>query len=103
MHSKYRIRKGDEVYAREFLANPVGHHSPGLRRVTNLLRGLPIKGKHVVVCIEPHKEWMLGVLPGERGKPIKLLRNKHYRDLLEAERDVFRLRWKQVTGRALKL
>lgn len=103
MHSKYKIRKGDEVYAKEFLANPVGHHSPGLRRITNLFRGLPIKGKHVLVCTKPHEEWVLAELPGAAGKPIKILRNKVYRDLLEAERDVFRLRWKRVTGRALKV
>lgn len=102
MHSKYRIRKGDEVYAREFLANPIGHHSPGLRRITNLFRGLPIAGKHVLVCTKPHREWTLAVLPAKAGQPIKLLKNKVYRDLLAAERDVFRLRWKQVTGRVLK-
>ena len=37
--SRYRIDRSDLAVAREFLADPVGYHSPGLQRVLNLMRG----------------------------------------------------------------
>lgn len=92
----------DRIYAAEFMRTPVGHHSPGLQRVLNVFRGEPLAGKYVLVTTKPHKEWQLARLSGERGKPPQLL-NKFYKDLEEAERDVFRRRWKDITGEELKL
>ena len=102
--SIYRIvPERDLVYAKEFLGNPIGHHSPGLQRVLNVFRGEPLKGKYVLVCTKPHKEWQLAMLSGERSKPVTLVKGKIYRDLEEAERDVFRLRWQSFTGQKLPL
>ncbi|MDT5000474.1 MAG: hypothetical protein QOK12_2579, partial [Mycobacterium sp.] len=41
--SAYRIDPiTDLPHAREFMATPVGLHSPGLQRVLNVLRGEPL-------------------------------------------------------------
>jgi hypothetical protein len=90
----------DLPYAREFFANPVGHHSPGLQRVLHVFRGEPLKDKYVLVTTKPHEQWQLARLSGERGKPLTLL-NTHYTCLLVAERDIFRRRWKDFTGEDL--
>lgn len=101
--SAYRIDpKRDREFAEEFRRNPVGHHSPGLQRVLTVLRGLPLEGKHVLVCTKPHREWQLATLTGERGKPVKLVKGKVYRSLEEAEWDVFKIRWRAVTGDTLR-
>ena len=92
----------DLPFAAEFMRNPVGHHSPGLQRVLHVFRGEPLKDKYVLVTVKPHKEWQLARLSGERGKPLTRL-DTFYACLKEAERDVFRLRWKDVTGQELVL
>lgn len=93
----------DLSLVKEFRDNPVGHHSANLQRVLNVLRGEPLKGKYVLVCTKPHEEWQLAILSGERGKPVRLVTGKYYRSLKEAEWDVFKLRWKAVTGHTLAL
>jgi hypothetical protein len=87
----------DLPFAAEFMKSPVGHHSPGLQRV-----GEPLKDKYVLVTIKPHKEWQLARLSGERGKPLTQL-DTFYTCLKEAERDVFRRRWREITGQDLEL
>ena len=90
----------DLPYAAEFFANPVGHQSPGLRRVLNAFRGEPLRDIYVLVTVEPHAKWQLARLSGERGKPLKLL-DTFYTSLLAAERDIFRRRWRDFTGEEL--
>jgi hypothetical protein len=90
----------DLPYAREFFANPVGHHSPGLQRVLHVFRGEPLKDKYVLVTTKPHQQWQLAQLSGERGKPLTRL-DTYYTCLLAAERDIFRRRWKDFTGEDL--
>lgn len=79
----------------EFMANPIGHHSPDLQRLLIAFRGAPLKGKHVLVCTKPYEEWTLARLSGERGKRTKLIKGQVFRSIEDAERAVFRLRWKQ--------
>lgn len=101
--SVYRVDPvRDLPFAIEFMKTPVGRQSPGLQRVLHVFRGEPLKGKYVLVTTKPHKEWQLGQLSGERGKPLTR-HDKFYTCLKEAERDVFRLRWKQFTGQDLHL
>ncbi len=92
----------DLPFAIEFMKTPVGHHSPGLQRVLHVFRGEPLTGKYVLVTIKPHKEWQLGRLSGERGKPLTRL-DAVYTCLKDAERDIFKRRWKDVTGQELVL
>ncbi|MCV7014394.1 hypothetical protein H7I40_18570 [Mycolicibacterium madagascariense] len=101
--SSYRIDPvGDLVHAREFMAKPVGLHSPGLQRVLNVLRGEPLAGKYVLIEVTPHQCWQLARLSGIRGQaPIVL--DTVFTDLLTAEREVFALRWREHVGQDLVL
>ena len=89
--------------AREFMATPVGHHSPNLQRLLRTMRGGAVAGKYALLNTKPGHEWMLIQLSGERGVAPKEFEQHVYSDLDEAERAVFRLRWKQQTGRELEL
>ena len=89
--------------AREFMAAPAGFHSPDLQRLLRAMRGGPVKGKYALLTTLPGREWTLIQLSGERGVAPKIQEEQVYHDLDEAEREVFRLRWKQHTGRDLAL
>ena len=93
----------DLPLAREFMAAPIGLHSPNLQRLLRAMRGGPVKGKYALLCTKPGHEWTLMRMSGERGAPPELLEDTVFGDLLEAERAVFKLRWKQSTGRELAL
>ncbi len=92
----------DLPYAAEFMQVPVGHQSPGLQRVLHVFRGEPLRDKYVLVTTKPHQQWQLARLSGERGKPLTRL-DTFYSCLLEAERDIFRRRWRDFTGQELVL
>jgi hypothetical protein len=101
--SRYRIDPVEDLaYAREFMAAPVGLHSPGLQRVLNVLRGEPLAGKYVLIEVTPHRQWQLARLTGQRGRPVAAL-DTVFTDLATAEREVFRLRWKEHVGVELML
>lgn len=102
MHTVYTIGERDRGVIDEFDATPIGHHSPALQRVLNVIRGQPVEGKYVLVCTTPHKEWTLAQLTGERGKPVRMLKDQVFTDLETAEREVFRRRWEQQTGAGLE-
>ncbi|MBM3518673.1 MAG: hypothetical protein FJX56_12565 [Alphaproteobacteria bacterium] len=99
----YRVNHNMKHVAEEFMQKPIGHHSPELQRVLMVFRGEPLEGKYVLVCTKPFKEWTLGQLTGVRGKPVKLLKDKTFTSIEDAEREVFRLRWKKYTGHELNL
>jgi hypothetical protein len=96
--ARYVLTAADLPYAREFLAQPFGYHSPGLQRVLNLMRGLGPRGKYVILCIEPYRRWALARLPTHRGEPIERCAGVEYHDLATAERDVFVRRWNDLGG-----
>ena len=86
----------------EFCENPRGPHSPELQRLVNKLRFDPsMKDKYVVVCTRPHEEWTLAQLPGKRGTPIRMHRDRVFSNLDDAERAIFKLRWEAHTGQTL--
>ena len=89
--------------AREFMADPVGFHSPNLQRLLRAMRTGPVKGKYALLMTRPGREWALIQLSGERGVAPRIWKEHVYDDLDQAEREVFRLRWKQHTGRELPL
>ena len=91
----------DFPFAVEFLDRPVGHHSAGLQRLLNLFRGPPLAGKYVLICTKPHREWQLARLSGRRGQPVSIVEGVVFRNLETAEREIFRLRWKEHTGEEL--
>jgi hypothetical protein len=101
MYTVYKVSERDRAIVAEFDQKPIGHHSPALQRVLNVFRGEPTPDKYVLVCTKPYKEWTLGLLPTEKGKPIRLLKGKVYTNVEDAEREIFRLRWKKYTGKDL--
>jgi hypothetical protein len=78
---------------REFRACPIGHHSPALARILSHLRAGQIQGKYCLICIRPHREWVIGQFSGVRGVPPKVQDNRVFTSLEEAEWEVFKLRW----------
>lgn len=89
----------DLAYA--FRDNPDGPHSPELKRVVNRLRLMPIAERHVLVCVERGRKWMLARIPNERGVPIERDEARVFTDYKVALWEVFRRRWKTVTGQEL--
>lgn len=87
--------------ATEFLAGDGRSQSPGLQRLLWQFRGAPLAGKYALICTKPDREWRLIRLSGVRGQRLKLVPGKVFRSLSEAERAVFRLRWREATGREL--
>ncbi len=86
---------------REFLRNPIGHHSPELDAILSHLRGGPVAGKYCLICTRPHQEWVIGRLAGQRNAPPIIEDNRAFRSIEDAERAIFRLRWLAQTGVAL--
>ena len=102
--SAFRIDPERDIeLAREFMANPAGLHSPNLQRLLRAMRGGSVKGKHALLTTRPGREWTLIRLSGSRDVPPEVLEDCVFDDRDEAERVVFRLRWKQHTGRELEL
>jgi hypothetical protein len=96
----YRVNHNSKHLADEFMANPLGRFSPELQRVLMVFRGEPLAGKPVLICTKPFQEWTLAEHSGKRGVPPRLTEHK-FASLEEAERFVFRMRWKKYTGHDL--
>jgi hypothetical protein len=94
----YEIDPTRTDLAHEFLANPGGPHGPELTRLVNRLRLMPIADRHVLICLERGRRWMLARIPAERGAAIERLDEQVFTDYDEAVREVFRRRWQTVTG-----
>lgn len=89
--------------AREFKANIRGPHSEALRRLLYRMRSGPLAGKHVLLVVEPYRQWAIGHLGCARGAPIERVDERVFASLDAAEWAVFELRWRDLTGRDLKL
>jgi hypothetical protein len=98
----YRITARDREVIEEFRNKPIGLHSAGLQRVLNVLRGSPAAGRYAVIATKPGREWVIAELSPERGKPPKILRGRKYERLEDAEWEVFKRRWKKVTGESIE-
>lgn len=96
-----KINPADKHLFEEFKATPVGKHSHELQRLLNHFRRAPTKDKYIVVCAKPHREWVLAQLPGQRGAKVRIHHNRVFTSLKEAELEVFKLRWLELTGQRL--
>ena len=92
------IARGRELY-QEYCRRPIGAHSPDLQFILQHFRKAPVAGKFVLVAIVPHKKWALGRLTGRRGDPVHVDETIIFDDIEEAERFVFRQRWRDMTGK----
>jgi hypothetical protein len=87
--------------AREFKANPIGHHSAALEQLLSLLRSGPVAGKYCLVCLTPHRSWCLARLSGIRGVPPALEADTTFSSVEAAEWEVFKRRWEAASGQPL--
>ena len=97
----YEIDPSRKDLVEEFRKTPVGHHSPELQKLMNLLRAERFPGKHVLICTKPYKEWRLARLTGVRGEAPEVVEGAVYTTVEEAEWAVFKIRWKAHTGEDL--
>jgi hypothetical protein len=93
----------DPALAAEFRATPLGHHSDALARLLRVLRSEPLEGKHVVVCVQPFREYRLGRLTARRGAPVALVPGPVLDSPAAAEWAVFLRRWEGYFGEPLDL
>jgi hypothetical protein len=98
--SLHRVPHDARHLADEFMADPFGRASPELHRLLLLFRAEPMEGKYVLICTKPFEEWRLAQM-GKPGEPPRLLPDYRFSSLEQAERAVFRLRWKKHTGHDL--
>ncbi len=93
-----RIEPSRLAPVREFLADPIGRHSPELDAILSILRAGPIGGKCCVICTIPHREWRIGRLTGQRNQPPIVEDNRIFHSIEDVERAIFKLRWLAETG-----
>ena len=95
----YEIDPSRTDLAEEFRNNPGGPYSPELTLVVNRLRVMPMADRHILVCTKRGREWMLAKMPTVRGAKLELCDGKVFDDYYEGVWEVFRQRWKTVTGK----
>lgn len=89
--------------AKEFRRQPYGRHSDELQRLLNLMRGGPNSGRLVALCIRRHREWVLGRLGAGPFDPVKRIDDRVFKSFDEIEWEIFRIRWKELSGEELKV
>lgn len=99
----YEIDPSRTDLAREFRDNPDGPYSAELKLLVNRLRIMPMAERHVLICVERGRRWMLARIPAERGGAVERFQDRVFTDYGEAVWEVFRQRWQTVTGQELKL
>lgn len=97
----YEIDPARTDLAYEFRDNPDGPYSRELTRVINRLRIMPMAERHVLVCLERGRRWRLARIPSDRGGRVDHFEDQVFTDYNEAVWEVFKRRWKTVTGREL--
>jgi len=82
----------------EFKRKPFGRHSADLHKLLDLMRWGFARGRTVILCTVPHKEWRLAKFGPRRGTPM-LIENRAFNTYKDAVWACFRARWKEMTGR----
>ena len=57
-----------------------------------------MKGRFVLLVVEPFYKFQLARLSGERGVPPEPVPGAIYHTMAEAEWDIFKRRWVELTG-----
>ena len=87
---------------REFRDNVRGPHSVELKRVLHRMRSGAVENKWVLYVLEPGKRWMLAQLPPERDAQLVLHEDHVFESRDEAEWEVFKRRWHDITGEVVQ-
>jgi hypothetical protein len=96
----YKVDPSRTDLALEFKAQPFGRHSAELQRVLNLFRSAPLSGNWCLVCRKRHAEWVLARFGESARDPVTIV-GPVFTSLSSAEWHVFKLRWRQHTGKEL--
>jgi hypothetical protein len=83
----------------EFKRQPAGRHSADLHRLLDLMRWGYARGKTIILCTVPHKEWRLAKMGPRRGSKVQVDNSRVFQDHDDAVWACFRARWKEMTGR----
>lgn len=97
----YEIDPSRTDLVEEFRSNPGGPYSPELTLVVNRLRLMPMADRHILVCTKRGCEWTLAKMPSVRGAKLELFEGRVFSDYYEGVWEVFKMRWKTVTGESL--
>ncbi|WP_282604340.1 hypothetical protein [Pelagibius sp. Alg239-R121] len=87
--------------AREYRDNLRGPFSLELQRVLDKMRSTPMKGRYALIVDEPFRRFSLARLSGERGVPPERIDGVTYTSLAEAEWDLFKRRWQDLTSHSV--
>jgi len=98
----YEIDPDRVDLAREFRGRIYGRHSGELQRVLNRMRGGDNAGRLVLIKTGA-EAWALARMGARPGDPVTPLPGYVFHSMEEAEWTVFKLRWKELTGRDLPL
>ena len=63
----------------------------------------PLPGRYILVTLTPHREWALGRLGPARHGQVELVEGVRYRSPEQAEWDIFKRRWQELTGETLDI
>jgi hypothetical protein len=83
----------------EFKRQPFGRHSADLHRLLDLMRWGFARGRTVILCTAPYKEWRLAKFGPRRGMPMAIDQSRAFGSYRDANWACFRARWKEMTGR----
>ena len=83
----------------EFKRKPFGRHSADLHKLLDLMRWGFARGRTIILCTVPHKEWRLAKFGPRRGTPMQVDESRAFGTYEEAAWACFRARWKEMTGR----
>ena len=97
----YEIDPSRTDLVKEFRENPSGPYSAELTLVVNRLRLMPMADRHILICTQRGREWMLARMPSKRGAPLELFEDHVFDDYHEGVWEVFKMRWQTVTGKDL--
>ena len=82
----------------EYRNNLRGPFSPELQKILDHMRTSPLTGRYALRVIIPFQKFALVQLSGVRGVPPSDINGITYDTIPEAEWDIFRRRWKGITG-----
>lgn len=97
-NATYQIDGTRMDLAREYRDNLRGPYSLELQRMLDKMRSTPMKGRFALLVVEPFRKFALARLSGERGVPPALVDGVTYGSIPEAEWDLFKRRWEELTG-----
>lgn len=99
----YQIDPERVDLAEEFRRNMYGRHSGELQRVLNRMRGGDNAGRYVLVADRTGRTLTLARMGARRAEPLTPVPGYAFESVQDAEWTVFKLRWKELTGRDLPL